>query len=173
MKDVMMRSLKCGALALGLGASVVTCGAQVRAQEFTIAEVTSAAGLGVDQLKPKTIAFLDRPSEELVDPDAGLIRFEDWAQAKPVEKQFLSPFPSYVEPYSEVAVDGADTRNDLFIFDALAGRLVHLVELDLRPAPGSREQLNRDRNQSEAYLPSPDRSRSHRLISSGTTQFIS
>ena len=110
MKDVMMRSLKCGALALGLGASVVTCGAEVRAQEFTIAEVTSAAGLGVDQLKPKTIAFLDRPSEELVDPDAGLIRFEDWAQAKPVEKQFLSPFPSYVEPYSEVTVDGVRKR---------------------------------------------------------------
>ena len=64
----------------------------------------------VDQLKPKTIAFLDRPSEELIDPDAGLIRFEDWAQAKPIEKQFLSPFPSYVEPYSEVTVDGVRKR---------------------------------------------------------------
>ena len=62
------------------------------------------------QLKPKTIAFLDRPSEELIDPDAGLIRFEDWAQAKPIEKQFLSPFPSYVEPYSEVTVDGVRKR---------------------------------------------------------------
>ena len=85
-------------------------GAQVRAQEFPIAEVTSAAGLAVDQLKPKTIAFLDRPSEELVDPDAGLIRFEDWAQARPVEKQFLSPFPSYVEPNVEVTVDGVRKR---------------------------------------------------------------
>jgi hypothetical protein len=85
-------------------------GVPVHAQEFTIAEVTSPAGLAVEQLKPKTIAFLDRPSEELIDPDAGLIRFEDWAQAKPVEKQFLTPFPSYLEPHVEVTVDGVRKR---------------------------------------------------------------
>jgi hypothetical protein len=73
-------------------------------------EVNSTAGLAIGKLKPKTIALLDRPSEELIDPDAGLIRFEDWAQARPVEKQFLSPFPSYVEPYSEVTVDGVRKR---------------------------------------------------------------
>src|SRR5262245_39212187 len=84
--------------------------AQANAQEFRIAEVTSAAELGVDQLKPNVIAFVDRPSEELIDPDAGLIRFEDWAQARPVEKQFLSPFPSYLEPTVEVTVDGVRKR---------------------------------------------------------------
>src|SRR3979411_1800690 len=105
-KDVIMRSMKPAALVLGLTAfAAVTSGAQVHAQAFGIAEVTSTAGLGVDQLKPKTIAFLDRPTEELIDPDAGLIRFEDWAQAKPIEKQFLSPFPSYVEPLIETTVD--------------------------------------------------------------------
>jgi hypothetical protein len=109
-KDVIMRSMKPAALVLGLTAFAVTSGTQVHAQEFGIVEVTSTAGLGVDQLKPKTIAFLDRPTEELVDPDAGLIRFEDWAQAKPIEKQFLSPFPSYLEPYSEVTVDGVRKR---------------------------------------------------------------
>jgi hypothetical protein len=110
-KDVIMRSMKPAALVLGLTAFVaVTSGAQVHAQAFGIAEVTSTAGLGVDQLKPKTIAFLDRPTEELIDPDAGLIRFEDWAQAKPIEKQFLSPFPSYLEPYSEITVDGVRKR---------------------------------------------------------------
>src|SRR5262249_46029164 len=72
--------------------------------------ITSSSGLAVDQLKPKTIEFLDRPSEELIDPDAGLIRFEDWAQAHPVEKQFLTPFPSFVEPMVEVTVDGVRKR---------------------------------------------------------------
>ena len=110
MKDVLMRSMKPAALVLGLAAFSVTGGTQVHAQEFGIAEVSSAAGLAVSQLKPKTIAFLDRPTEELIDPDAGLIRFEDWAQAKPIEKQFLSPFPSYLEPYSEVTVDGVRKR---------------------------------------------------------------
>jgi hypothetical protein len=102
--------MKPAAWVLGLAAFTVTCGTQVRAQDFGIAEVSSAAGLAVSQLKPKTIAFLDRPTEELIDPDAGLIRFEDWAQAKPIEKQFLSPFPSYLEPYSEVTVDGVRKR---------------------------------------------------------------
>ena len=83
---------------------------QVHAQEFRIEEASSAAGLAVDQLKPKAIAFIDRPSEELIDPDAGLIRFEDWAQAMPVQKQFLSPYPSYVEPNVEVTVDGVRKR---------------------------------------------------------------
>src|SRR5262249_59039621 len=89
------------ALLVGLAAFVVTCGAQVRAQESRIQDVTSPAGLAADGLKPRTIAFLDRPSDELIDPDTGLIRFEDWAQARPLEKQFLTPFPSYLEPYVE------------------------------------------------------------------------
>ena len=75
-----------------------------------IEEVASPAALAVEQLKPKTIKFVDRPNEELIDPDAGLIRFEDWAQARPVEKQFLSPFPSYLEPTVEVTVDGVRKR---------------------------------------------------------------
>jgi hypothetical protein len=54
--------------------------------------------------------FLDRPSDELVDPDTGLIRFEDWVQARPLEKQLLSPFPSYVEPHVEIVVDGVRKR---------------------------------------------------------------
>src|SRR5436309_1961775 len=87
-----------------------TYAAPVRAQEFRIEEVTSSSALAVDQLKPKVIKFIDRPSEELIDPDAGLMRFEDWAQARPVEKQYLAPFPSYVEPYVEVTVDGVRKR---------------------------------------------------------------
>ena len=105
-----MRSSKRLAVLVGLAALAACFGVPIHAQEFTIAEVTSPAGLAVEQLKPKTIAFLDRPSEELIDPDAALIRFEDWAQAKPLEKQFLTPFPSYLEPYVEVSVDGVRKR---------------------------------------------------------------
>src|ERR1700704_1389689 len=109
-----MRSLKLLALLAGqaMFAAMLTAmlGAQADAQEFRIEEVNSAAGLAVEQLKPKAIAFVDRPSEELIDPDAGLIRFEDWAQARPVEKQFLTPFPSYLEPTVEATVDGVRKR---------------------------------------------------------------
>jgi hypothetical protein len=106
----MMRSLQPAALLVGLATFAAMLGAQADAQEFRIEEVNSAAGLAVEQLKPKAIAFVDRPSEELIDPDAGLIRFEDWAQARPVEKQFLTPFPSYLEPTVEATVDGVRKR---------------------------------------------------------------
>jgi hypothetical protein len=85
-------------------------GTHAGAQEFRIEEAASPAELAVDRLKPRTIAFIDRPSEELIDPDTGLIRFEDWAQARPLEKQFLTPFPSYLEPTVEATVDGVRKR---------------------------------------------------------------
>jgi hypothetical protein len=97
-------------LLLSLGALAASASAQTRPPESRIEEATSAAGLSVEHVKPKTIAFMDRPSEELIDPDAGLIRFEDWAQARPVEKQFLTPFPSYSEPTVETMVDGVRKR---------------------------------------------------------------
>ena len=105
-----MRSRQLAALLVALAVLVATSNAQIRAQEFRIQDVTSPAALAVDALAPKTIAFLDRPSEELIDPDTGLIRFEDWAQSRPLEKQFLTPFPSYLEPYVETTVDGVRKR---------------------------------------------------------------
>jgi hypothetical protein len=106
----MMRRFQSVAVALALAACTATAGAQNKEQEFRIVEVSSPSGLAVEQLKPKTIAFIDRASEQLVDPDSGLIRFEDWTQARPVEKQFLTPYPSYAEPYVEAIVDGVRKR---------------------------------------------------------------
>ena len=103
-----MRSMKPAVLVLFVGALAATTYAA--APELRVEEVTSPAGLAVDHLKPKTILFMDHPSEELIDPDAGLIKFEDWAAARPVEKQFLTPFPSYVEPNVETTVDGVRKR---------------------------------------------------------------
>src|SRR5262249_31158745 len=111
LKDMMMRrSRNPLALLLGLSVLAAVCATPIRAQEFRIEEATSPAGLAVEEIKPKTIAFTDGPSEELIDPEAGLIRFEDWVQARPIEKQFLTPFPSYVEPYVEATVDGVRKR---------------------------------------------------------------
>jgi hypothetical protein len=106
----MMRITNPAVLLLGLAAFAAASGTRAQTQEFRIEEVASLAGLAVDGLKPRIIAFIDRPSEELIDPDVGLIRFEDWAQAKPIEKQFLTPFPSYLEPTVEVTVDGLRKR---------------------------------------------------------------
>jgi hypothetical protein len=120
------------ALLVALLTFAVGSGTELHAQEFAIADVTSPAGLAVDQLKPKTIAFLDRPNDELIDPDAGLMRFEDWAQAKPVEKEFLTPFPSYVEPYAEEIVDGVRKR-----FKEKLHMYVGEARFVLRRPPGS------------------------------------
>jgi hypothetical protein len=105
-----MRRLNRAPLLLLLGAMALPALAQNRSDEFRLEDVTSATALAPDQLKPKTILFMDRPSEELIDPDAGLIRFEDWAHSRPVEKQFLTPFPSYVEPNVDVTIDGVRRR---------------------------------------------------------------
>ena len=83
---------------VGLATLVASLAAKVEAQEVQIEEASSVAGLAVDQLNPKTIAFIDRPNNVLIDPDAGLITFEDWMRASPIQKQLLSPYPSYLEP---------------------------------------------------------------------------
>ena len=69
-----------------------------------------AGGDGGRSAQAEDIKFLDRPRRGSDRPDAGLIRFEDWAQARPIEKQLLSPYPSYVEPNTDVMVDGVRKR---------------------------------------------------------------
>jgi len=58
------------------------------------------------QLKPKTIVFADRPPENLTDPGTGFMRYEEWAKARPLEQQFLSLYPGYTEPNTDIVVDG-------------------------------------------------------------------
>ena len=83
---------------------LVALSARLAAQEFRVEEVASAADAA--QLKPKTIAFSDRPSGGLADPVTGLIRFEDWARTKPAYKHALSLHPAYAEPTISVTVHG-------------------------------------------------------------------
>jgi len=132
----MMRSKKPVAwllrLAIVAASAAPALALQAHAQEFRIEDVATPAGLAIGELKPKAIAFMDRPSEELIDPDAGLIRFEDWAQARPIEKQFLTPFPSYSEPTVEQVVDGVRKR-----FKEKLHMYVAQARFALARAPGS------------------------------------
>ncbi len=95
---------------VGLVTWIASFPARAEAQEFRIEDANSVPELAADRLKPRTIAFIDASREDLIDPEAGLIRFEDWMQARPVQKQFLSPYPSYLEPNVEITDDGARKR---------------------------------------------------------------
>ncbi|HTS39819.1 MAG TPA: hypothetical protein VMH84_04675 [Xanthobacteraceae bacterium] len=77
-----------------------------QANELKINEVSTFAGLTPAQLKPDTIMFTDHRQDELVDPATGLIRFEDWAKAHPLQKQLLSLYPSYTEPTVSATIEG-------------------------------------------------------------------
>jgi hypothetical protein len=87
-------------LALVLGS------AQAADGDFRIKEVKSAAETPPAELDPRTIAFSDHKGDELTDPATGLIRFEDWERARPLQKQVLSLFPAYIEPTYNVTLHG-------------------------------------------------------------------
>jgi hypothetical protein len=89
MKTHCMAFALAAALALPLGAA---------AQEFQLQEAPALPPLTAGPLPPRTIVFTDHRKDELVDPITGLIRFADWARARPQQKQMLSLFPSYDEP---------------------------------------------------------------------------
>ncbi|MBF9197806.1 hypothetical protein [Microvirga terrestris] len=76
------------------------------AEEFRIEEVPSVTAVAPGTLKPKTIVFSDHRDDKLTDAGTGLIRFEDWGRERPVQKQFLSLFPGYVEPTIKVSMHG-------------------------------------------------------------------
>ncbi len=56
--------------------------------------------------KSDTIAVNDHRNDPLADPGNGLIRFEDWARARPLQKQMLSLYPAYQEPVLKATVSG-------------------------------------------------------------------
>ncbi|MCB5175774.1 hypothetical protein [Microvirga lenta] len=93
-----------GTLAV-LGFCVAPLGA-AHAKEFRVEEVPSVTATKPSQLKSGTIVFSDHGGEQSDEADAGLVPFEQWARTKPLQKQFLSPFPDYKEPRIEVSVHG-------------------------------------------------------------------
>jgi hypothetical protein len=81
-----------------------------KADDFRVEDVVSLADSPIAQLKPKTIVFADHPPENLVDPGTGFMRYEDWAKARPLEQKFLGLYPGYVEPNTDLVVDGVKKR---------------------------------------------------------------
>jgi hypothetical protein len=65
---------------------------------FGIVNVASVRNTNISELKPATIAFSDKPSDEAADANLDLVPFDDWARKHPNEKKFLALFPSYTEP---------------------------------------------------------------------------
>jgi hypothetical protein len=79
--------------------------ARASAQDFRIVKVASVAGSTLDQLKPKTIFFNDHRVDDKSDNGA-FIHFDEWARTKPIQRQFLSLFPSFTEGTIHKVVDG-------------------------------------------------------------------
>jgi hypothetical protein len=76
------------------------------AQDFRVEEVPSATAVAPASMKPRTLAFSDQRDDNLADPATGLMKFEDWARARPEQKRSLSLFPDYEEPRIQVSVHG-------------------------------------------------------------------
>jgi hypothetical protein len=93
--------------ALAALACVSALAAPAVAQEYRLQEAATLASVPVGDLKARTIVFADKPTEELIDAATGFMRFEDWARAKPLQKQFLAPYPTYSEPDLDLPVNGA------------------------------------------------------------------
>jgi hypothetical protein len=87
------------------------------AQDFQIVKVASVSNSAVDQLKTKTIFFNDYRVDENSDKGA-FIRFDEWSRTKPVQKQFLSLFPTYSEGTIHKIIDGSkkEVKDELSMY---------------------------------------------------------
>src|SRR5262245_570554 len=87
------------------------------AQDFQIVKVSSVAGSAVDQLKSRTIFFNDYRVDETSDKGA-FIHFDEWTKTKPIQKKFLSLFPSYSEGTIHRVIDGSrkEVRDELQMY---------------------------------------------------------
>lgn len=91
-------------VAFSLAASAPSHGQAARG--FDLQDVAALADVPVAQMKPRTIAIADRPAADVLDPGTGFMRYEDWARARPLEQQFLTLYPGYTEPNTDIIVDG-------------------------------------------------------------------
>jgi hypothetical protein len=132
------------------------------AQDFAVAEVGSVTALPLEQLKARTIAVNDHRNDPLADAGTGLIRFEDWTRAKPLQKQMLSLYPTYQEPLLRITANGVSriVPEKLHMYVAEARFLV------ARPPSA----LNLARLTSLQFLERLDPQIKHRLISPGDAQ---
>ncbi len=74
--------------------AALACVGVAWAQPFKIVEVASVATLPLSALAPQTIAFTDHRDDNLADHSSGLLKFDDWAQTRVVQKKYLGLFPT-------------------------------------------------------------------------------
>jgi hypothetical protein len=89
-----------------LALAALAAAGPLAAQEFRLEEVASAPALAPAKIAPRTIVFSDHKGEEFADPATGLIRFEEWERARPLQKRLLALHPAYVEPTVNVTING-------------------------------------------------------------------
>lgn len=90
--------------------------------EFRVEDVKSLTAAAPGALAKGAISFSDVQGSELVDKTTGLVKFEDWASARPVEKRLLSLYPAYAEPTITVTVNGVSRpyKEKLHVYVAAA-----------------------------------------------------
>jgi hypothetical protein len=149
-------------IAVLFGSAVLICSAQ--AQEFQVVKAKALADVSVDQLKPKTVIFNDHREDELFERGTGFVKFDDWGRVLPVQKQFLSLYPGYVETSTTKTVDGqAKTYKDrLHMYIAEARFLVS------KPA----NALNLARYTTLPFIESIDPSIKHQVIKATETTLL-
>src|SRR6266700_3835768 len=130
-----------------------------KTQEFRVEEVNALADLPIGQLKPKSIALADRPAANLLDAGTGFMRYEDWARARPLEQQFLTLYPGYAEPNTDIVIDGAKKK-----YKEKLHMYVAAARFALSRQPGS---LDLARLITLPFVEQIDRAIKHRLINAG------
>ncbi len=130
--------------------------APAAAQEFRVEEARSAAEVAPAALKPGVVVVSDPKGSDLADPVTGLLRFEDWARARPAQKRLLALHPAYAEPTINVSVHGVTKpyKEKLHMYVAEARFVVP------KP-PGS---IDLARYASLEFLDKADPSIKHRLV---------
>jgi hypothetical protein len=122
------------------------------AKSYTVEDVASIATLPAGEPAAGRIAFSDHHQDRLADPVSGLMKFSDWALAKPVQKQFLGLFPDYDE--ASVTVAGKTRKKRMYVFVAEARFRVERAA----------ESIDPSRYVSAAFLEKLDPAIKHRVI---------
>jgi hypothetical protein len=105
-------------------------------RDFQIVKVASVADSAMDQLQAHTILFTDHRADDHTDKGA-FIHFDEWARTKPIQKKFLSLYPSYVETTIHRVIDGArkEVKDELqmYITEARFKLSRPAASIDLKP----------------------------------------
>ena len=107
-----IRSFLMGSIAAGCIAGAAL------AAPFRIVEVKSVANLPVSEIAPQTVAFSDHKEDNVTDRTSGLIKFDDWAQTRPVQKQFLGLYPTFEEPVLGLGTAAKPHKKRLHVYVA-------------------------------------------------------